>query len=149
MKDMGYPFRVAVSFPGELDYIPLVRKLISDMLQALAFSGKFTFRSELIIDELCNNAVCYGASIDRSAVELKTEIFQDRVEFTVKDRGGSGENIRRLQQAIAAAPLWKSGEGELSRGLDLVRMLAEKVSCSVDEQNLTQIHVVRRREGIE
>ncbi len=135
-------YRMTVSFPGELDYIPLVRKLVSDVLLVLHFSPKFTFRSEFIVDELCNNAVTYGSSTDRSPVELLCETYSDRVEFTVKDQGGSSENIKRLRQAIAEE---SSGKGA---GLELVRLLAEKVTCTIDENNLTQIHVVRTREGL-
>jgi hypothetical protein len=65
-----------------------------------------------------------------------------RVEFTVKVRGGSSENIKRLRQAIAEGPMEKGG------GLDLVRMLAEKVECTIDERNVTQVHVVRKREDV-
>jgi len=136
------PNLLAVSFPGELEYIPLVRKMISEVLRVLQFSEKFTFRSEFIIDELCNNAVIYGSGTDRSTVEIQCNAFGDRVEFTIKDRGGSTENIRRLRQAIAEEPMGKGG------GLELVRMLAEKVECTIDERNVTQIHVVRKREDI-
>ena len=136
------PYRISVSFPGELDYIPLVRKMVSDVLEVLHFSPKFTFRSEFIVDELCNNAVTYGFSTDRSLVDLLCETYGDRVEFTVKDQGGSSENINRLKLAIAAEP------GEKGGGLELVRLLAEKVTCTIDENNLTQIHVVRKREGL-
>jgi anti-sigma regulatory factor (Ser/Thr protein kinase) len=136
------PYGLAVSFPGELEYIPLVRKMISEVLRVLKFSEKFTFRSEFIIDELCNNAVIYGSGTDRSLVEIQCNAFGDRVEFTVKDRGGSSENIKRLRQAIAEGPTEKGG------GLELVRMLAEKVECTVDERNVTQIHVVRKRDDV-
>ena len=136
------PHRIAVTFPGELEYIPLVRKLISDILQVMRFSAKFTFRSEFIVDELCNNAVTYGTSTDRSLVELLCEAYVDRVEFTVKDQGGTTENIQRLRQAIAAEPLAKGG------GLELVRLLSENVTFSIDDNNLTQIHVVRKREDL-
>jgi anti-sigma regulatory factor (Ser/Thr protein kinase) len=136
------PYCLSVSFPGELEYIPLVRKMISEVLRVLKFSEKFTFRSEFIIDELCNNAVIYGSGTDRSLVEIQCNAFGDRVEFTVKDRGGSSENIKRLRQAIAEGPMEKGG------GLELVRMLAEKVECTVDERNVTQIHVVRKREDV-
>ena len=140
------PHRIAVSFPGELDYIPLVRKLFSDILQVLHFSAKFTFRSEFIIDELCNNAVTYGSSTDPSPVELICETYRDRVEFTVKDTGGSRENITRLRQAIDAPLLFnETGRGS-DNGLELVRMLAEDVTCTIDDKNVTQIHVVRKRE---
>ena len=141
-----FPYRMAVSFPGELDYIPLVRKLISDILQVLQFSKKFTFRSEFIVDELCNNAVTYGASDTRSAVEIVCEVFQDRVEFTVKDQGGSKENIRRLRQAVNVDPKIKIKKHASGAGLEMVQMLAENVTCSIDEHNVTQIHVVRKRE---
>ena len=141
-----FPYHVAVSFPGELDYIPLVRKLFSDILQELNFSQKFTFRSELIIDELCNNAVSYAAALSRSSVDLMCEVFSDRVEFTVKDHGGTSENIQRLRQAIAAESPWPELGGDKNLGLELVRMLSENVSYSIDEKNLTQVHVVRRRE---
>jgi anti-sigma regulatory factor (Ser/Thr protein kinase) len=136
------PHRITVSFPGELEYIPLVRKLISDILQIMRYSAKFTFRSEFIVDELCNNAVTYGSSVDRSLVELLCETYGDRVEFTVKDQGGTSENIQRLRQAIAAKPQGRGG------GLDLVRMLSENVTFSIDDNNLTQIHVVRKREDL-
>ncbi|MBN2036746.1 MAG: ATP-binding protein [Chitinispirillaceae bacterium] len=136
------PYCLAVSFPGELEYIPLVRKMISEVLRVLKFSDKFTFRSEFIIDELCNNAVIYGSGTDRSLVEIQCNAFSDRVEFNVKDRGGSSENIQKLRQAIAEGPMEQGG------GLDLVRMLAEKVECTVDERNITQIHVVRKREDV-
>ena len=141
-----FPYRMAVSFPGELDYIPLVRKLISDILQVLQFSKKFTFRSEFIVDELCNNAVTYGASDTRSAVEIICEAFEDRVEFTVKDQGGSKENIRRLRQAVTTDPKIKFKKRAPGAGLEMVQMLAEDVTCTIDEHNVTQIHVVRKRE---
>jgi anti-sigma regulatory factor (Ser/Thr protein kinase) len=140
------PYRIAVSFPGELDYIPLVRKLFSDILQVLHFSAKFTFRSEFIIDELCNNAVTYGSSTDPSPVELICDAYKDRVEFTVKDTGGSRENITRLRQAIDAPKLFKEISQGRDNGLELVRMLAEDVTCTIDDKNVTQIHVIRKRE---
>jgi anti-sigma regulatory factor (Ser/Thr protein kinase) len=136
------PHLLEVSFPGELEYIPLVRKMISEVLRVLQFSEKFTFRSEFIIDELCNNAVIYGSGTDRSTVEIQCNAFSDRIEITIKDRGGSNENIKRLRQAIAEEPIGKGG------GLELVRMLAEKVECTIDERNVTQIHVVRKREDV-
>jgi anti-sigma regulatory factor (Ser/Thr protein kinase) len=142
-----FPYRIAVSFPGELDYIPLVRKLFSDILLELRFSPKFTFRSELIIDELCNNAVSYAAAITRSSVDLMCEVHRDRVEFIVKDRGGSSDHVLRLQEAVAAESPWKDLKDK-NLGLELVRMLSENVSYSIDEKNLTQVHVVRRREEL-
>jgi anti-sigma regulatory factor (Ser/Thr protein kinase) len=149
MKDKNtVPYRIAVSFPGELEYIPLVRKLVSDVLVSLNFNPKFTFRSELIVDELCNNAVSYGASVERSSIEIICEICGDKVDFTVKDPGGSKENVNKLQEAISAELPLKSRPGESGHGMELVRMLAENISCSVDGKNVASIHIVRKREDL-
>lgn len=140
------PSRISVSFPGELEYIPLVRKLVSDVLAVMNFSPKFAFRSELIVDELCNNAVCYGASVERSAIELTCEVVGDKVEFTVKDPGGSRENINKLKAAISAELPAKLANA--NHGMELVRMLAENINCTVDGKNVASIHVVRKREDL-
>jgi anti-sigma regulatory factor (Ser/Thr protein kinase) len=143
------PYRIAVAFPGELEYIPLVRKLVSDVLAVMNFSPKFTFRSELIVDELCNNAVCYGASIERSSIEIVCEVFNDKVDFTVKDPGGTRENVNKLQEAITAELPIQSNSGDSGHGMELVRMLAENISCSVDGKNMASIHIVRKREDLD
>lgn len=143
------PHRISVSFPGELEYIPLVRKLVSDVLLVMNFSPKFTFRSELIADELCNNAVCYGASVERSSIEFICEVFGDKVELTVKDPGGSKENVNKLKEAISAELPLKIKPGESGHGMELVRMLAENINCTIDGKNVASIHVVRKREDLQ
>ncbi|MCU0609246.1 MAG: ATP-binding protein [Chitinispirillaceae bacterium] len=146
------PEHIDISFPGELEYIPLIRKLIADMLLVLNFSSRFTFRSEIIIDELCSNAVSYGAGSTGTAcspVRLTCEVYRDRVEYTVKDAGGSTSDISRLKQAIAAEVPRTFDDTEHGLGLELVRMLSENLTCSIDENNVTQVHAVRRRETVQ
>ena len=104
------PYHLAISFPGALDYIPLVRQLVSDTLQALNFSSKFNFRSEFLVDELCNNAVIHGFPPDRQPVEVLCDAYGDRIEISVKGPGGSRENIRRFCEAIAEVSREKDNE---------------------------------------
>ena len=61
---------VRVKFPGDLEYIPAVRKFVSEILQVCRFDQKFAFRSEIIIDEICNNAVTYGCTSQNASVTV-------------------------------------------------------------------------------
>ena len=142
---MDYPYKINLRFPGNLEYIPSIRKFVYDILQLSGFSNKFAFRSEIIVDEICNNAVCYGCESNDSEIEFCCEIHYDRIEVVIKDEGGNPLHIDRLKNAVKQyRPGVKVLESGL--GLNLVRMLSEKVEFDIDEQNLTSVHITRKRE---
>jgi anti-sigma regulatory factor (Ser/Thr protein kinase) len=145
------PFQVKIKFPGDIEYIPAVRKYVSEMLQVCQFSPKFAFRSEIIVDEICNNAVTYGCQAADATVEVICHIFGERIEFEVKDSGGKKEDLKRLRASMKARKDdHASGEPKKNLeglGLEIVRMLSEKVDVEIDANNLTSIRVLRLREN--
>jgi anti-sigma regulatory factor (Ser/Thr protein kinase) len=146
-----FPFTITVRLPGDLEVIPSIRKFVSEALQVSGFSAKFAFRTEIIVDAICNNAITYGNELDaESCVEVACEIHADRVDVIVRDRGGSSSNIERLKEAVAGAGsgLPISDYGAAGMGLEIVRLLSETIELNVDENNLTSIHVIRRREDV-
>ena len=144
--DISFPYKVMLQFPGDLEYIPSVRKFISEVLQTSNFSPKFAYRSEIIVDELCNNAVNFGCRTDDARIELSCAIFEDRTEFSIRDQGGLQENIEKLQATIKNSVSTKSETPHSKLGLEIVRMLSEKLDVVIDNQNLTSVHIVRKRE---
>jgi anti-sigma regulatory factor (Ser/Thr protein kinase) len=146
--ELTLPYVITVKIPSDLEIIPSIRKFVSEVLQVSGFSAKFAFRSEIIVDAICNNAICYGSGCDtESEVEVDCEIHSDRMEVVVKDRGGSASHIKRLQDTVQGnrAELPLTGES-LGMGLEIVKLLSETIEFSVDENNLTSVHVVRKRE---
>jgi anti-sigma regulatory factor (Ser/Thr protein kinase) len=146
-KNIHFPFTVDVSFPGDLEYIPAVRKFIAELLQVSNFDSKFAYRSEIIVDEICNNAVTYGCRTENATIQLRNTIFDNRIEYTIMDQGGSRENLRRLKHAVKSTI--EDAEEAVppgGLGLEIVRMLSERLDVVIDEKNLTSVHVVRKRE---
>jgi anti-sigma regulatory factor (Ser/Thr protein kinase) len=143
---------LTIRFPGDLEYIPSVRKFISEILQVRGFTPKFAYRTEIIVDELCNNAVTHGCLSADATVELTSVLFPDHVEFRVRDEGGTREDIDRLRRTLEGTE--KYSESMLiaekapaaGLGLEIVRMLSEELRLEVDENDLMSIHVVRKRE---
>lgn len=143
------PHKVRIRFPGDLEYIPSIRKFVSDLLQENKFGSKCSFRSEIIIDEICNNAVTHGCKNADSQIEVLCFIYEDRIEFQVKDSGGTDENLKKLRAAVSKKEERPDVETEAraaGMGLEIVRLLSEHVKVEIDDNNLTSIHVVRRRE---
>jgi len=146
-RGIKFPYSVKVSFPGHLEYIPAIRKFIAELLQVSNFNSKFAYRSEIIVDEICNNAVTYGCRNENSTIELSNTIFEDRIEFDIQDQGGTREDLKRLKRAINTKieeTPDTTRQGGL--GLEIVRTLSERLDVVIDEKNLTSVHVVRKRE---
>ncbi|MBD3345331.1 MAG: hypothetical protein GF401_09745 [Chitinivibrionales bacterium] len=145
-------YKIKLQFPGDSEYIPPIRKFVAETLQACNFNPKFAYRSEIIVDEVCNNAVLYGCKSSESMVELLFNIYPNRTEFIIKDPGGSKDDIDRLRKTVE-----KRGESvqleprskKDKLGLEIVRMLSEEMDFQIDENNLTTVRVVRKKDDIE
>ena len=93
-------YKVKISFPGNLEYVSPIRKFISEVLIVNNYSQKFAYRSEVIIDEVCSNAINYGCKSSDAHVELACMIFSDRIELHIKDQGGNTKDVERLRYAV-------------------------------------------------
>jgi len=138
-----------VKFPGSIEYIPAVRRYVSETLLANNFDPKFTYRSEIIVDEICNNAVSFGCVSVDAVVELVCSIRADKIEFVVRDEGGREDDLKKLTSAIKKKPkrVFPQGLGKKDGlGLEIVRMLSDELTFEVDPDNLTTVRVVKLRE---
>ena len=151
--DAQNPYVIRMRIPSDLDYIPPVRKFVAETLQLNRFSPKFAYRSEVIVDEICHNAITHGSRTVDATVEMDCKIFPDRFEFQTHDQGGDKDDIERLKKAVKKADE-KSRDGlvdyedKRGLGLEIVRLLSEDVKLEIGENNVTTIRVVRKREEV-
>lgn len=148
--DTQTPYVFKVKFPSDLDYVSPVRKFVAETLAVNKFSPKFAYRSEVIVDEICHNAIIHGSRTVDATVEIECKVFSDRFEFQVNDQGGKKDDIERLKHAMknADARLADASQEKESRGLglEIVRLLSEEIKMEVGEDNMTTVRVVRKRE---
>jgi anti-sigma regulatory factor (Ser/Thr protein kinase) len=151
MADTTQPVPISLTFPGNLEYIPAVRKFIAEAVAACGFHPKFVYRCEVIVDELCNNAATYGSLSVMASIKLGCTIFSDRVELAITDEGGKKENVIKLKQAIASgeADAPESQNKKQNLGMEIVRLLAEKIDLKIDETHgVTTVKVVKKCEDV-
>jgi|WetSurMetagenome_2_1015567.scaffolds.fasta_scaffold106203_2 anti-sigma regulatory factor (Ser/Thr protein kinase) len=144
------PLTFKVKFPSNADYIPPIRKFVSEVLLVEHFNSKFSFRSEVIVDEICYNAVSYGSHSMDATVDLICSVFSDRVEFQINDEGGTHEHMDRLKKVIEkeddAELDVKQSRSDKGLGLEIVKMLSAKVNLKIKKDNVTSIQVIKHRE---
>ena len=146
-------YKLRLSFPGNFEYISPIRKFIYEALLVNNYNQKFAYRSEVIVDEICTNAITYGCRAIDARIELLCYIFPDRFEVQVKDQGGDRKDIERLRFAVKNFEEYqKSGDSNISKdisekclGLEIVRMLSEEIDLQIDDNNVTTLRVVRKR----
>jgi len=143
---------IELEFPADMEYIPLIRKLVSEIMAVNEFSPKYAYRAEIIADEICMNAVKFGSPRLESRIVFRCSVFPERVEMTIKDEGGAPENLARLRRVIETMDteeVRSDAAKTRGRGLEIVRMLANGVDMKVDSQGLTEIHVIKYRQDTE
>lgn len=131
-----------IEFPVDADFIPAVRKFVAEATLIEDFTPKFSYRTEIIVDELCNNAVKYGPSKSGAQVKICCEFGHDVLELTVQDPGGNQQDIQNLRKAIGAE---QDKKHYLGHGLEIVRMLTSGMELTQTNQGETVIRVVKRR----
>ncbi len=144
------PSLFSLSIPGDVDYIPPARKFVYETILSYGFSSKFAYRSEVVVDEVCNNAVMYGCSHIEAEVNITLSVYTDYIEIEVSDSGGNVEDKRRLSQAAKQTTAnGNESINENTLGLEMVKLLSSEMHVAVGENNTTSIRVVRRRNNNE
>ncbi len=137
---------LTLCFPSDLGYIPAMRKFVADVLTAHNFSSRYIYRSEIIVDEVCHNAVMYGSKSIEAEIVLIMHLTEDTVEFFVQDEGGSARDVQQLKSAVEKPRLETMSPGDGKIGLEIVKMFAEELDFAVGEDNLTSVRIVRKRD---
>lgn len=112
-----------ISFPIDEGYVAHVRGLVADSALLAGFGQKFAHRSELVLEELLQNAVRLGTPGD--IVDLECEI--------------AGNELRLV---LCGVPHGLAGEMESGKSCEIVRMLASNLESGCDENGDNMIKVI-------
>lgn len=131
---------VKLSFPTNMEYIPSVRKLFADCITAAGFNRRFSFRSEIVIDELCNNAIRHGSQdVDEYVTVYVEFITNDSLKITVENFNAELFSFKDLQTII------NEDAQDSGRGIKIVKILGD--SIKLNKKDCTSISVTRKLRG--
>jgi len=137
--------KIKIRFQSDMAYIPSVRKYISDIAIINSFTRRFAFRTELIVDELCSNAVLYGAASLESMVTMECTMHPDKIEIVISNPVGKKDNFNRLQTLLKQPESAGTQRGKLRRGLKIVKILCDQIDCEESDSEV-KIRIIKEKE---
>jgi anti-sigma regulatory factor (Ser/Thr protein kinase) len=143
---------IRMKMPSDIELVPSVRACISEFFSLCKIERKEGFQVEMIIDELCNNAIEHGTQDENKTIEVLCSVNDEQIEINVYN----GYSLRATQEKIAhdiekEMKKWALTPSEQDdvfrgRGLGLVRNFSDnyEINSSTDG---TWVHVIKRRKG--
>ena len=83
--------RVVLAVPGRAQYLDLIRKVVTDVVQRMGFGEEDAAKIEMAVDEACTNVMEHGYEDGMAAfgapgpIDLKLTIEADRIVITIRD----------------------------------------------------------------
>ena len=136
-------FSLLITLPARMEYLAPIRRFVSGVVRALHGEAD-AFQVEILVDELCLNAVENSPS-DRSSYEARFQCEGDGVRLEVTnafDESINSERImhRRLQSFDASGDYL----GDRGRGLFLVGRIADGLQIRSLPEGRIRVSVTKR-----
>jgi len=122
--------RMALDLPAEAAYVRLVRTMAETLLTDMGVVREDVDDIELIVGEVCANAVRHAYDNPNDRYEVRLDFSKDQFVITVRDHG-KGADPERFR--LDPTELREGG-----RGILLVQALSDRFNCLVD--NGTTVH---------
>lgn len=130
-------------------FVPGIRTCISRTAYNFGFDDREAYHIEIVIDEICNNAIEYGSKKKNGKIKLECKFYKNMMEFIVKDFGGKEFNVdEALKKGFTLLEEEVSRGGEeiprRGRGLVIVKKLVDRLEIK-SGKNGTQVKIIKKR----
>jgi anti-sigma regulatory factor (Ser/Thr protein kinase) len=136
---------VTLNFPGDIEYVPDIRRFLATIISLRSFSRRFAFRMEIIIDELSTNAIKFGKLRVGEFVTIICRIRDNEVVLDVCSPGSEACDIQKLKKTIATDRSQPEIPFDFSegRGVPILKILCN--SIQVLEQEGYTVRVIKKK----
>lgn len=132
-------------------FVPGIRSCISRAAYNFGFDDRESYHIEIVIDEICNNAIEYGSKKKNKRIKLECKFFRNVMEFVVRDYGKKpfnvdmalekGINLLREEAIKGAMETARRG-----RGLFIVKKLVDRLDIKTGK-NGTQVRIIKKKKN--
>lgn len=135
---------IQLQIPSAAFYIEPVRAFVGNLAQSLGFSRKRVADIQLVLDEICSNAVHHGSANATVGVKLYISIDAHTLEILVRDTGPkqTGEKNWLTHERLSEIEMHRSPSSESGHGIFIVKSLADKHEMHPNEVGGTDVRVV-------
>ena len=137
---------IQLQIPSVAFYIEPVRAFVGNLAQSLGFSRKRVADIQLVLDEICSNAVRHGSADATVGVKLCISIDTDALEIIVRDTGGrhTGEKNWLTHERLSEIEMNRSPSNESGHGIFIAKSLADMHKMQPNRDGGTDVRVAFR-----
>jgi serine/threonine-protein kinase RsbW len=112
---------VNLTIPAKPDYVGIARLAVSGVANRMGFTYDEIEDLKLAVAEACTNAVDHAYSCGEGEIEVSCNIFHNRLEIEVIDRGNSFD-VKEVERRTGPIQVEASMNSVRERGLGLYLM---------------------------
>ena len=137
---------IQLQIPSTAFYIEPVRAFVGNLAQSLGFPRKRVADIQLVLDEICSNAVHHGSANATVGVKLCISIDTDALEILVRDTGArhAGEKSWLTHERLSEIELNRSPSNERGHGIFIAKSLSDMCEMQPNEAGGTDVRVAFR-----
>ena len=134
---------IQLQIPSAAFYIEPVRAFVGNLAQSLGFSRKRVADIQLVLDEICSNAVHHGSANATVGVKLCISIDAHALEILVRDTGTrqAAEKNWLTHERLSEIEMDRSPSNERGHGIFIAKSLADTHEMQPNEVGGTDVRV--------
>ncbi len=137
---------IQLQIPSAAFYIEPVRAFVGNLAQSLGFSRKRVADIQLVLDEICSNAVHHGSADATVGVKLCISIDTDALEIIVRDTGGRHTEKKNwlTHERLSEIEMNRSPSNESGHGIFIAKSLSDMHKMQPNRDGGTDVRVAFR-----
>ena len=136
------PEILRLAVPSCLKYIRPIQMFIGQLAQQLGFCRTRIYDIELIIDEVCSNAIEHGSENPDSGIDLTLMFDSSKLEILVRDKGKSVRENWLATGRLDEVSQKMTPDSERGHGIFLAEKLSDSLEILINPLGGTDVQVV-------
>ena len=134
---------IKLKIPSAVFYIDPIRAFIGNLAKNLGFSRKRVADIQLVIDEICSNAVHHGSIDVTAGVKLRIRIEAHALEILVRDTGSrhKGQDNWLTHERLSEIEASRSPSNESGHGIFVAKSLSDTYEIQTNAAGGTDVRV--------
>ncbi len=137
---------IELKVPSDVYYLESVRAFIGKLSETLRFSKKRIADIQLVLDEICSNAVYHGSTCVSSGIQLTISVDTHALEIVVRDTGRDDMHDWLTPERLTEIQKKRSPAGESGHGLYLIKCLTDVHKLQSNSVGGTDVTAIFYRE---
>jgi serine/threonine-protein kinase RsbW len=131
-----------LTVPSCLKYIPPIQMFIGQLAQQLGFCRTRIYDIELIIDEVCSNAIEHGSETPDSGIDVTLMFDSSKLEIHVRDKGKSVRENWLATGRLDEVSQKMTPDSERGHGIFLAEKLSDSLEMRTNPLGGTDVQII-------